>query len=47
MLDDVYFQSDFLVAEDVAERIFNCDKTGCSNDPTGKKMFLKKSSKED
>lgn len=47
MLDDVYFQSDFLVAEDVAGRIFNCDKTGCSNDPTGKKMFLKKSSKED
>ena len=39
MLDDVYFQSNLLVAEDAAERIFNCDKTGCSNDPTGKKCF--------
>ena len=46
MLTDVYSQSDLLVAEDTAEQIFNCDKTGCSTDPTGKKMFFKKSLKE-
>ena len=45
MLTDVYSQSD-LVPEDAAERILNCDKTGCSTDPAGKSMFFKKSSKE-
>ena len=40
MLTDVYSQSDLLEAEDAAERIFNCDETGCSTDPTGKKLFF-------
>ena len=46
MLADVYSQSDLLLAEDEAERIFSFDETGCSTDPTGKKVFFIKSSKE-
>ena len=46
ILADVYSQSDPLVAEDAAERIFNCDKTECSTDPPGIKMLFKESSKE-
>ena len=46
ILADVYSQSDPLVAEDAAEKIFNRDETGCSTDPPGIKMLFKESSKE-
>ena len=46
LLLEVYSENGLLDADDAPERIYNCDETGCNTDPTSKKMFFKKSSKE-
>ena len=39
-------ENDMFGADDAANRIFNCDKTGCSTDPNKKKQFFSKSEKD-
>ena len=46
LVHNSFQENDMLSANDAANRIFNCDKTGCSTDPNKKKLFFSKSEKD-
>ena len=46
MVSGVFGENGLTSAPDAADRIFNCDETGCTTNPNQKKMFFKKTSKD-
>ena len=46
LVHNSFQENDMFGADDAANRIFNCDKTGCSTDPNKKKLFFSKSEKD-